>query len=415
MEDVFIRRIKVNEARNLKDFDIPLSDHEKKHLIITGKNGSGKTSLLNELKTFIDISSRGGYLEHYDSQEQQLTLYKNKKNTLLQDQIKDNLEFISATNNIEYLEGWFRSFGGTYVDFNNSLLMPQRFKEGNFITAYFEAHRNTTLKTPTGINKVDLKAVYHISERANTEFIQHIVNLKADRSFAKDDNDLEVVQKIDEWFNHFESNIFKLFDNEKLTLEFDRKTYNFKIIEQGKSPYNLNELSGGYSAILSIITELIMRMETHKTKSYNVQGVVLIDEVETHLHVELQKKVLPFLISFFPKVQFIVTTHSPFVINSVENAVICDLEKRIVTEDLSGYSYDAIIESYFNSDKYSDVLKEKLEDYEQLVHKHTKSRSETEKLIEYKNYFKSIPKFVSDELAVKLQQIRLEEMGKRGN
>lgn len=39
----------------------------------------------------------------------------------------------------------------------------------------------------------------------------------------------------------------------------------------------------------------------------------LVDEIETHLHVDLQKKVLPFLISFFPKIQFIVTTHSPFV------------------------------------------------------------------------------------------------------
>ena len=125
-----------------------------------------------------------------------------------------------------------------------------------------------------------------------------------------------------------------------------------------------------------------MRMEAYKTKSYDVQGVVLIDEVETHLHVELQKKVLPFLISFFPKIQFIVTTHSLFVINSIENAVICDLEKRIVTEDLSGYSYDTIIESYFNADKYSDVLKEKLEDYERLVQKENKNKSETEKLIE---------------------------------
>jgi predicted ATP-binding protein involved in virulence len=123
-------------------------------------------------------------------------------------------------------------------------------------------------------------------------------------------------------------------------------------------------------------------MEAYKTKSYDVQGVVLIDEVETHLHVELQKKVLPFLISFFPKIQFIVTTHSLFVINSIENAVICDLEKRIVTEDLSGYSYDTIIESYFNADKYSDVLKEKLEDYERLVQKENKNKSETEKLIE---------------------------------
>ena len=79
-----------------------------------------------------------------------------------------------------------------------------------------------------------------------------------------------------------------------------------------------------------------MRMEEHKTKSYDVQGIVLIDEIETHLHIDLQKKILRFLTSFFPKIQFIVTTHSPFVISSIENAVVCDLEKKIVFDKLSG-------------------------------------------------------------------------------
>jgi predicted ATP-binding protein involved in virulence len=412
MEEVFIRRIKINEARNLRDFDIPLSNHQKKHLIVTGKNGSGKTSLLKELAVFLDaaLSSKGTQLESYHREADRLLIYKNQLDLPL-----DQYELVRATNDFRHTASWLKQFGGTYIDFNEPALAARYYKEGGFIMAYFGAQRNILLKTPTGINKIDLKSLYDIDEQANEEFIQYIVNLKADRSFAKDDNDLEAVKKIDEWFEYFESSLFRLFDNDKLTLEFDRKSYNFYIIEQGKTPYNLNQLSGGYSAILSIITELIMRMEAHKTKSYDLQGVVLIDEIETHLHVELQKRVLPFLISFFPKIQFIVTTHSPFVINSVENAVICDLEKRIVTEDLSGYSYDTIIESYFNADKYSDVLKEKLEDYERLMHKEHKNKSETEKLIEYKQYFKSIPKFISDELAVKLQQIRLEEMSKRGN
>ncbi|MEA2012738.1 MAG: AAA family ATPase, partial [Verrucomicrobiota bacterium] len=95
----------------------------------------------------------------------------------------------------------------------------------------------------------------------------------------------------------------------------------------GKS-FGLNELSDGYSSLLAVLTELILRMEAHNASNYDMQGVVLIDEIETHLHVELQKKVLPFLVSFFPKIQFIVTTHSPFILSSLSNAVICDLEKK---------------------------------------------------------------------------------------
>jgi predicted ATP-binding protein involved in virulence len=56
----------------------------------------------------------------------------------------------------------------------------------------------------------------------------------------------------------------------------------------------------------------------------------------------------------FPNIQFIVTTHSPFVISSLENVVICDLEYRTVLTDLSAYSYDGIVEYYYNSDKYSE-------------------------------------------------------------
>ncbi len=118
---------------------------------------------------------------------------------------------------------------------------------------------------------------------------------------------------------------------------------------------------------MNVLSEIILRMQANSSDALDMQGIVLIDELETHLHIQLQKKILPFLTDFFPKLQFIVTTHSPFVISSVSNAIVCDLEKRIVTEDLSGYSYEAIVESYFDSDKYSQHLKDKLERYEHLV------------------------------------------------
>ncbi len=43
-----------------------------------------------------------------------------------------------------------------------------------------------------------------------------------------------------------------------------------------------------------------------------IEGIVLIDEVDLHLHIKLQKDILPQLIKLFPKVQFIVSSHSPF-------------------------------------------------------------------------------------------------------
>lgn len=74
-----------------------------------------------------------------------------------------------------------------------------------------------------------------------------------------------------------------------------------------------------------IISDLILRMDKNwllknHLSQYDIEGIVLIDELETHLHIELQKKILPFLTGFFPKIQFISSTHSPYILNSISNA-----------------------------------------------------------------------------------------------
>lgn len=407
MEDVFIKKIIINQVRNLKNFEIPLSDESKKNLIITGKNGCGKTSLLVNLRIYLNNIINGN-INRVQIIKDAFESETNRKIELLKSPNPEEHNIAQIDNNLKSYEDWFEAFGGTEIIFNKPLVIANKYNSGKFILAFFTAKRDTNLKIPTGINKINTKPVYSIGDNANNEFIQYIVNLKADKSFAKDDGDMETAKNIDEWFKTFEHHLFELFDTKDLELKFDRKSYNFNLIEKGKEPYNLNELSDGFSSILSILTELIMRMEEHKTKSYDVEGIVLIDEIETHLHIELQKKILPFLTSFFPKIQFILTTHSPFVISSIKNAVICDLEKKFVTTDLSGYSYDTIIESYFDSDKYSSILKKQVAEYDKLMSLDKLEETEKENLLEIKQYLNDIPKFLSDELAVKIQQIKLK-------
>ncbi|WP_343693192.1 AAA family ATPase [Chitinophaga sp.] len=331
------------------------------------------------------------------------------------DRVKSHNEIslLSYSTELEGINNQIRNLTGVSISFSHYNKILSSFNAGEFIIAYFDSKRNLKFKIPKGINKIDFKKYYNLSANVGSNFIQYIVNLKADRSFARDENETDVVKEVDLWFANFEQSLAELFNDPNLQLSFDRKNYNFNILETGKEPYNLNQLSDGYSAILSIITELLLRMESSGVKSYDVQGIVLIDELETHLHLELQKKVLPFLTNFFPKLQFVVTTHSPFVINSIENAVICDLEKRIVTEDLSGYSYDTLIESYFGADKYSIVLKQKVDEYEKLMSKEDLNEGDVEKLSELKRYIKDAPKFIADELAVKIQQIQLKTLNKK--
>jgi predicted ATP-binding protein involved in virulence len=116
-------------------------------------------------------------------------------------------------------------------------------------------------------------------------------------------------------------------------------------------------MADGYAAFLDIYMELLLRFEnTNVDVDYNQQAIVMIDEIEAHLHVELQRRILPFLTEMFPNVQFIVSTHSPFVMTSLNNVIVYDLEKNERLDNPSFYSYDTVVESFLDTSMYSDEL-----------------------------------------------------------
>ena len=81
-------------------------------------------------------------------------------------------------------------------------------------------------------------------------------------------------------------------------------------------------LSSGFKSVLSILFKIIkeieFRFKEHRIKASDFNGIILIDEVEEHLHPEWQEKILRVLRETFPNSQFIVTTHSPHVIQTAE-------------------------------------------------------------------------------------------------
>lgn len=382
-QEIFINEVLVKECRGIKDFNVVLSEKERKHLIITGKNGSGKTSLLELLNSNL-MASRG-------------RLYRFEK------EYRKVEEKGSISININNLPK--NLFGETVMSSFSE-------KKRKLIYAYLPAIRKTKFNETNGISDINLQHKLSRKENLSIYFLQYLVNLKASKAFAIADEEHDVAKKVDEWFERFESLLKDIFDNPKLELKFDRKDYSFSFIEEGKDPYSFETLSDGYASVIAIVAELIMRMEVYETEVYDMQGIVLIDEIESHLHVDLQKKILPFLTTFFPKIQFIVTTHSPFVISSMRDAVVCDLEHQIVANDLSTYSYDALLESYFGVDKYSDVLKEKVTEYEVLSSKKDLGIEEKFELKELRAYLDHAPLFLSKELKVKLQQIDLNNLNK---
>ena len=448
MKDYFIEKLLIKEVRDIKNLEIELDKEKRKHLIITGKNGCGKTSTLLEINNLLNKLINNGfgtieshqknikvYQDALSNSANTIKLYKDdilreqKKYNLANQnpkkiQIENNIKSYNANitnetkniakykNEIENLKQKIENFSKVDLTFSNQNEIYTDIVNRKFILAYFAAKRENKPRVTTAIQNINLTPNYNTdTSNLHTRFIEYMVKLRADMLDAKEEGETLEVDRIKSWFENFEKSLRELFGAEDLILKYYRGELNFKIEYDDKS-FGLNELSDGYSSLLAILTELILRMEAHAVKAYDMQGVVLIDEIETHLHVELQKKILPFLVSFFPKVQFIVTTHSPFVLSSLSNAVICDLEKKFVTRDLSAYSYDALIESYFNSDKYSKEVKEKIGRFEELSLKESLDDNEKDEYMEFKRYFKSLPTFMADELKVKIQQILLNNFMK---
>lgn len=135
MNELFITKINIKHVRHLRDIEIALSETERKHLILTGKNGSGKTSILQQIKADIANSLSKPF------------------NQIL-------------TKNLEL-------FFSTEVN----------LKSINLILSYFEAQRKLELKIPKGITLLSLATT---SENIiSQEFLQYLVNLQAEKLFSE--------------------------------------------------------------------------------------------------------------------------------------------------------------------------------------------------------------------------------------
>lgn len=147
-------------------------------------------------------------------------------------------------------------------------------------------------------------------------------------------------------------------------------------------------------------------------RAYEKEGIVLIDEIETHLHLELQRVILPILTTIFPNIQFVVTTHSPFILNSLENAVAFDLEHREPIEDLTDYSYEALAEGYFGVRTDSSEIQMRLQRMEELIRSDRLSISDKSELEMYLQDFDKIPEAVAPAIKAKYYDLKREWQNK---
>lgn len=120
---------------------------------------------------------------------------------------------------------------------------------------------------------------------------------------------------------------------EKIELKTHENDIIVRYIEQNSTKEkSFDELASGYQNIITMVGDIIIRLsklQTEVTDFTKLAGIVLIDEIDLHLHPKWQKAMVENLTELFPKIQFIASTHSPIpILGAPENTVIINVNRN---------------------------------------------------------------------------------------
>ena len=378
----YIKSLKINNCYADKDFPIDTNPEEGKfrHIILTGKNGSGKTTILNSLFAYLDAREK-----KIDINFEILAFRKDIKDKKVIENKKARRDYINLLENVT------PTFGG---DQDHPSIYPRHvvsiFRDDRKLS-YFPYEED---KTPlpesfftNGIKgDIDLKSV----------FFKYLLNRKFRQALASINGKDPEKKNIDDFFDRLNKIFQRIFDDDSLKLNFSDDSFYFwlKTNKNNKSeliPFEY--LPSGYASILAIVADLMVRIDLFRReqKNYSLEpnGFILIDEPENHLHLKLQYKILPIIVEFFPGFQIIAATHSPAVISSLKDTVVYDLSSHKTISDWPvGSSFAELMLRHFGlENEYGPVADKIIEDVKDAVSKGDRDKlfsifTENEKYLE---------------------------------
>ena len=337
MENIYITSININRFRNINELDIELSRNTRKHLILTGNNGSGKTSLLELL------------VSNFDN---------------MFDWERDVKYEITTKLTIMEELGKYKTVGAVsfsaIADIRKVLMVS--------LPAEHLLRTSTSPETTSMKNRYMFNTVCRPKVSVHQNILQTMKTMRIQQLEAKDSKNQQLFLQSEKWLKVLKRVLCTIYENQTIELVYKPMEYNYKISLDGQE-FDLNQMADGFSAFFCIVSEIMEKMDfyTDYQCDYTLPCIAFIDELETHMHISMQKTALGFLTEMFPNVQFIVTTHSPFVISSIENAVVYDLSRRESLESSTQYSYESIVEEYYDIDMYSKRMKDKFDRYSELA------------------------------------------------
>lgn len=175
----------------------------------------------------------------------------------------------------------------------------------------------------------------------------------------------------------------------------------------------INQLSDGYKSTISLVADIAYRMAVLNPQLLSnvckeTRGVVLIDEIDLHLHPTWQQCILSDLQAIFPNIQFIVTTHAPAVINTVAQDHIRILNNgNIFNAPTETYGKDAngVLKTIMNANERPIYIKEKFGAFYDAIADSNYSQAESI-LVELKDLLgEGDPELTACELKLDLAQM----------
>ena len=179
----------------------------------------------------------------------------------------------------------------------------------------------------------------------------------------------------------------------------------------------LHELSLGYKTLLAWITDFAKKLVEKYTESENPlaePAVCLVDEIDLHMHPRMQREVVKFLRETFPQTQFIVTAHSPLIVQSEEDTNVILLRRKgdeveVLNEvdDVQNWRIDQILTSdLFGVGAYSQPVEEKIKERRKIILKSKPTDTEKRQLTKIENDLSYLPISESPEVLKALAIIK---------
>lgn len=145
-------------------------------------------------------------------------------------------------------------------------------------------------------------------------------------------------------------------------------------IDKNGQTLNVLQLSQGEKSLMALVGDIARRlamMNPMLENPLNGEGIVLIDEVDMHLHPTWQRTIIQRLTTTFPHCQFVLTTHSPLVISDCKDVLVYSLDDGELTQLPSLYGQDAntVLLNVMDTDIRNATVAEKLNDLLDLIQK----------------------------------------------